>query len=51
MEVLINSLKIILNELEKLEKSKEFKGVYYDSRAFNKIKNDMLDCINTIKKQ
>jgi len=46
---MVNSLKAILKELKKLEKSNSFKGVYYDGHAFNEIQNDIFDCINLIK--
>ncbi len=46
---MVNSLKTILKELKKLENSHSFKGVYYNGHAFNKIQNDMFDCVNGIK--
>jgi len=49
-KTMIYSLNIILKELKKLEKTKSFKGVYYDVHAFNQIEKVFINCIDLIKR-
>jgi len=47
---IIKSLKIIISELNKLERTGEFKGVYVDSSYFNFLQSDMESALRKINK-
>ena len=46
---MIKSLENIIKELDKLEATENFAGVYYDASAFNTLYTTFLDVITTIK--
>jgi hypothetical protein len=47
---IIKSLKTIISELNKLEKTGGFKGVYVDSSYFNFLQSDMESALKKINK-